>query len=72
MMDFHWSLSDSGSPQVSRTLLSILVDLINAALRIFSILPRISSPLISFFVWIYLSISIYLTNSGQHALHEIR
>ena len=26
----HWSLSDSKSPQVSRTLLSILVDLTNA------------------------------------------
>ena len=29
-MDFHWSLSNSKSPQVSRTLLSILTDLNNA------------------------------------------
>ena len=29
-MVFHWSLRDSKSPQVSRTLLSILSDLINA------------------------------------------
>ena len=29
-MVFHWSLSDNKSPQVSRTLLSILVDLSNA------------------------------------------
>ena len=29
LMVFHWSLSDSKSPQVSRTLLSIVVDLIN-------------------------------------------
>ena len=29
-MIFHWSLSDSQSPQVSRTLLSILADLDNA------------------------------------------
>ena len=26
-MDFHWSLSDSKSPQISKTLLSILADL---------------------------------------------
>ena len=36
-MDFHWSLSDSKSPQVSRTLLSILVDLNNAVVRIVSV-----------------------------------
>ena len=29
-MVFHWSLSDSKSPQISRTLLSILADLNNA------------------------------------------
>ena len=29
-MVFHWSLSDSKFPQVSRTLLSILADLNNA------------------------------------------
>ena len=31
---FHWSLSDSKSPQISRILLSILVDLNNAAVWI--------------------------------------
>ena len=29
-MDFFWSLSENKCPQVSRTLLSILADLINA------------------------------------------
>ena len=33
-MVFHWSLSDSKSPYVSRTLLSILANLNNAAVRI--------------------------------------
>ena len=44
---FHWSLSDSKSPQVSRTLLSILVVLINVLVWIVSIRPLIaksSSP----------------------------
>ena len=35
-MVFHWSLSDSKSPQVSRTLLSILAILSNAVIRIVS------------------------------------
>ena len=42
LMVFHWSLSDSKSAQVSRTLLSILVDLNNAVAWIvlrFSTLP---------------------------------
>ena len=46
-MVFHWSLSDSDSPQVSWTLLSILADLINALGWIVSPCPLIfksSSP----------------------------
>ena len=46
-MVIHWSLNDSKSPQVSRTLLSILVDLNNAIVWIVSTLPLItksSSP----------------------------
>ena len=35
-MVFHWSLSDSKSPQVSRTLLSILAVLNNAVVWMFS------------------------------------
>ena len=31
-MVFHWSLSDTKSPQVSKTILSILADLTNASL----------------------------------------
>ena len=44
-MVFHWSLSDSKSPQVSRTLLSILADCSNAVFWMVSILlliPRFS------------------------------
>ena len=41
-MGFHWSLSDSNSPQVSRTLLSILADLKNAVVWIVSTRPLIS------------------------------
>ena len=43
LMVFHWSLSDSKSPQVFRTLLSILADFNNAVLRVVSILPPISN-----------------------------
>ena len=41
-MIFHWSLSDSKSPQVSRTLLSILSDLNNAVVWIVSTCSIIS------------------------------
>ena len=46
-MDFHWSLSDSKSPQVSRTLLSILAVLNNAVVWMVSTRPptsKSSSP----------------------------
>ncbi len=42
-MVFHWSLSDSKSPQVSRTLLSILADLNNAVVWMVLIRPQISN-----------------------------
>ena len=41
-MVFHWSLSGSQSPQVSRTRLNILANLDNAVVWIVSILPLIS------------------------------
>ena len=41
-MVFHWSLSVSKSPQVSRTVLSILTDLNNAVVWIVSVRPPIS------------------------------
>ena len=41
-MVFHWSLSDSKYPQVSRTLLSILADLNNAVIWMVAICPSIS------------------------------
>ena len=41
-MDFHWSLSDSKSPQVSRTRLRILAVLSNAVVWIASTRPPIS------------------------------
>ena len=37
-MVFHWSLSESESPQVSRTLLSIVADLSNAV--VWAVLAR--------------------------------
>ena len=49
-MVFHWSLSDSKSPQVSRTLFSILADLNNAVVWMISTRPFISkssSPFIN-------------------------
>ena len=49
-MVFHWSLSDSRFPQVSRTLFSILTDLNNAVVRMVSTRPLIlksSSPFIN-------------------------
>ena len=42
LMVFNWSLSDSKSPQVSRTLLSILADLDNAVVWMVSTCPLIS------------------------------
>ena len=44
----HWSLSDSKSPQVSRTLLSILADFNNAVIWMVSTRPPISE---SFSPW---------------------
>ena len=41
-MIFHWSLSDIKSPQISRTLLSILADLSNVVVWMASICPLIS------------------------------
>ena len=41
-MEFHWSLSDSKSPQVFRTLLSILADLNNGVVWMVSTRPLIS------------------------------
>ena len=41
-MVFHWSLSDSNSPQVSRTHVSILAGLYNAIAWMVSTLPLIS------------------------------
>ena len=48
-MVFHWSLSDSKSPQVSRTLLSILAVLNNVVVWMVSTYPptsKSSSPFI--------------------------
>ena len=42
-MVFQWSLSESKSPQVFRTLLSILSDLYNAVVCMVSICPPISN-----------------------------
>ena len=44
LMVFHWSLSDSKSPQVSRTLLSILAVLNNVVFWMVSTCPLTSKP----------------------------
>ena len=41
-MVFHWSLSDSKSPKIFRTLLNILTDLMNAVVYMVSTCPLIS------------------------------
>ena len=43
LMDFHWSLSDSKSPQIARNLLIILANFKNAVNWIVSIRPPISN-----------------------------
>ena len=47
-MIFHWIPSDSKSPQISRTLLSIIADIKNALVWMVSIPPRIPSSPVSF------------------------
>ena len=49
-MDFHWSLSDSKSPLVSRTLLSILAVLNNGWFSLVLQLPSPPVPLIIYLV----------------------
>ena len=44
LMVFHWSLSDSKSPQVSKTLFSILTVINNAVVWMVSTRPFISKP----------------------------
>ena len=48
LMVFHWSLSDSKSPQVSWTLLCTLADFNDAVVSIVLILPLVSNSLSSF------------------------
>ena len=53
-MVFHRGLSDSKSPQVSRTLLSILANLNNAVVWMVSahpLIPNSSSPLTAMLAW---------------------
>ena len=51
-LSFHWSLSDSKSPQVSRALLSILAVLNNAVVWMVSTRPSTSVALINLW-WLY-------------------
>ena len=50
LMVFHWSLSGNKSPQVSRTLLSILADLNNAVVWMVSTHPLIFQVLLSLYL----------------------
>ena len=50
LMVFHWGLSDNKSPQLSRTLLSILANLKNAVVWTVStrtVISNFSSPLVT-------------------------
>ena len=53
-MVFHWSLSDSKSPQVFTTLLSILADLNNVVNSMVSTRPLISKSSGRFFYYLLL------------------
>ena len=60
-MVYHWSLSDNKSPQVSRTLLSILADLSYAVVWIVSthlLISKFSSPFTNPFIIIIIIIII--------------
>ena len=69
-MVFHWSLSDNNSPQVSRTLLSILANLNNAVIWMVSTRPPMSkssssiiNPLVTYQAQQLLLISLSLSCS---------
>ena len=67
-MIFHWSLSDSKSPQVSRTLLSILAVLNNAVVWMVSSRPptsKSSSPFNNPLVTIIIIIILFLKNFSR-------
>ena len=58
-MVFHWSLSDSKSPQVSRTRLRILAVLSKAVIWIVSVRPPISkSIIIIIIIWEFFSLAL--------------
>ena len=57
---FHWSLSDSKSAQVSRTLLSILTDFHNAVVWIVSIRPLIFKSFSTFFFQFLSKVEVFI------------
>ena len=75
-MIFHWSLRDSNSPQVSRTLLSIPADLDNAVVWMISTRPFIpisSSPRINPLVTVpNAPITIGITVANYHYYYFLR
>ena len=63
-MVFHWSLSDSKSPQVSRTLLSILAVLNNAVVWMVSTRPPTSKSIVIIIIIIIIIHSLELFTSA--------
>ena len=53
LMLFYWSLSDTKSPQVSRTFLSIRADLNNTAVLMVATSPFISKSSLPTLLWLY-------------------
>ena len=72
-MVFHWRLRNNKSPQVSRTLLSILVDLNNSVVWMVATRPLISkssSPCTDPLVTIPDAIIIIIINSFSISSHQ--
>ena len=65
-MVFHWSLSDSKSPQVSRTLLSILAVLNNAVVWMVSTRPEYNG--FEFRVFLFIDRLLYQDSGTKSAL----
>ena len=72
-MAFHWSFSDSKSPQVSKTLLSFLDDLDNAVVKTVSTRPvicKFSSPCTKIVSFMFHTFSIPSQDPGTY--HSFR
>ena len=67
-MVFHWSLSDSKSPQVSRTLLRILANLINVVILMVSALHLINKSSCHYYYYYHYYYCKFLTSTFADSL----